>query len=173
MKPWLRLLLVTASVGGGFTGIVLSIGIFANAHSAGQLILCVVFLGLYGFVTASGLIFVYDPKRTRPLVAAFALQIPWLSSPVFVYQFAAAICSAITLGPPEEVDRIGVHFGWGLFFGAHFLIRFGSSMDVPVGVGVNVAAVVLLYLLLRANRVGTPTPRLPLELHDSADSAPA
>lgn len=171
MKPWLRLLLVTASVGGGFTGIAGITGSFANAHSAGQVILLVVFLGLYGFVTASGLIFVYDPKRTRPLVAAIALQIPWISSPVFVYQFAAAVCATISLGTPDEADRL--HFMWSVFFGAHFQVRFGLSLDVPFSVGVNVAAVALLGLLLRANQRRVQTPDLPMPVHDSSDSAPA
>ena len=164
MKPWLRLLLVMASVGGGFAGMALTTVEFAHAHSAVRVMLSMLFLGLYGFVTASGLIFVHDPKRTRPLVAALALQIPWISSPVFVYQFAAALCAAITLGTPEETNRIGIHFGGSLFFGAHFQFRFGSSVDVPISVGVNVAALVLLFLLLRANQIRVQTPDLPMPI---------
>jgi hypothetical protein len=173
MKPWLRLLLVTVSVAGGFTGMGVVIANFANAHSAVQMTLWVVFLGLYGFVTISGLIFLYDPKRTRPLVAALALQIPWISSPVLVYQFAAGVLAAITLGTPEETDRIGVHLGGSLLFGAHFQFRLGSNVDVPISVGVNVVAVVLLVLLVRANGTYVQPPDLPMPIRDSSDSASA
>jgi hypothetical protein len=173
MRPWLRLLLVTVSVAGGFTGMGVVIANFANAHSAVQMTLWVVFLGLYGFVTTSGLIFLYDPKRTPPLVAALALQIPWISSPVLVYQFAAGVLAAITLGTPEETDRIGVHFGGSLFFGAHFQFRLGSNVDIPISVGVNVVAVVLLVLLVRANRTYVQPPDLPMPIRDSSDSASA
>jgi hypothetical protein len=135
--------------------------------------LLMVFIGLYGLVTASGLIFVHDPKRTRPLVTAIALQIPWISSPIFVYHFAAAACAAITLGTPEETGRIGVHFGGSSFFGANFLVRLGSNLDVPFSVGVNVVAVVLLGLLLRANRIDAQTSDPARPTPESSDSAPA
>ena len=60
MKPWLRLTLITMTVGGGFAGFVSTLQSLFNSLRAStlNLLLTVVFMGLYAFVTASGLLFV-------------------------------------------------------------------------------------------------------------------
>lgn len=149
MKTWLRLLLITMTVGGGYTGIVLTITLFRSLNTPLQLLLIITFLILFSFVFAAGLLFVQNPKRTGPLLAALALQIPWVSSPQFVYQFVTGVYSATTLGTPENSDRLGVHFGWNLNIGAHFLFRLGSYEDVPLTIGINVVALILFIILFR------------------------
>lgn len=154
MKTWLRLLLVLMSVGGGFTGIVLVGEKLFDFSKNGILgtTLFVAFFGLYSFVTASGLLFVYDSNRTRPLVIALAMQIPWVSCPVFVYQFASGMHAAVTLGTPDETSRFGLHLGWNLLFGTHFQFRVGGFHDIPWTFGVNVVALVLLGAVLKSVR---------------------
>lgn len=91
MQPWLRLTLITMTVGGGFAGFVGTLQSLFNSPgvSTFKLVLILIFMGLYVFVTVCGLLYVNDPGRTGPLVAALALQIPWISSPLIVYKFAA------------------------------------------------------------------------------------
>lgn len=86
MKPWLRLALITMTVGGGFTGVVVNLQALFNSPGASilKLVLDLIFMGLYVFVCVSGLMFVHNPSRRGPLVAALAVQIPWISSSLIV-----------------------------------------------------------------------------------------
>ena len=153
MKTWLRLLLVTVTVGGGFTGIVLTSNLLGSGgHGAMQIVIVLLFMALYAFVTVSGLLLVLDESRTRPVLTALALQIPWVSSPVMVYQFASGLHAAITLGTPEDTDRIGIHLGWNFLFGTHFQFRVGTYQETPLALGVNAVAVALVIFLLRYSR---------------------
>lgn len=153
MKTWLRLLLVTVTVGGGFTGIVLTSNLLGSGgHGAMQIVIILLFMTLYAFVTMSGLLLVHDESRTRPVLTALALQIPWVSSPVMVYQFASGLHAAFTVGTPEDTDRIGIHFGWNLLFGTHFRFRLGAYRESPSAFGVNAVALALFILLLRSRQ---------------------
>jgi len=102
MKTWLRLTLITMTVGGGFAGVILTIQSLLDSGSRGpvHLVLLAGFLALYAFVTACGLLFVHDPSRLRPLLVALAIQIPWVSTPLVVYKFAAGSHVVLTVGGP-------------------------------------------------------------------------
>lgn len=154
MKTWLRLLLVAVTVGGGFTGIVMIADLMAsgNVRSAVQMVILLIFLALYAFVTVSGLLFVHNEKRTGPLSAALALQIPWISCPCFVYQFAAGLYGVVALETPENPVRTGIHFAWNLMLGTHFIFRISGHNDFAWSFGINAAAVLLIFLLRRSNR---------------------
>ena len=91
MKLWLRLLFITITVGGGFTGFVLTFqSLFNSPHQRPlNVLLTIIFLALNAYVFVSGLLFVRDEQRTRPVMAALAIQIPWISSPLMVYKFAS------------------------------------------------------------------------------------
>lgn len=159
MKAWLRLTLITMTVGGGFAGFAGTLQSLFNSPGAStlKLVLIFIFACLYVFVTVSGLLFVNDPRRTGPLVAALALQVPWISSSLITYKFAAGFESFIFVGSPEKQNAI-VHLGWDFLFGSSW--KFGLSQENPVRLGVNLAALAILLLLLRAlrssNRVAPP-----------------
>jgi hypothetical protein len=150
MKTWLRLLLVVSTVGGGFTGFSLAANGFSSfmEHGLATGLGGLTIMALYGFVTAAGLLFVYDSRRTRPMLAAIALQIPWVSLPVFEYHFAAASYIAITLVLPQGPGLIGTNVEWSALLGADCKFRFASVLEGPSSVGINLFAV-LLYVLLR------------------------
>lgn len=169
MKTWLRLLLVTMTVGGGFSGITLSLEAFHHPSGPTQLFLDLLFLILFSFVTASGLIFVWNPNRTAPLIVALAIQIPWISCPVFEYHFSTGLLAAITLGTPENPDQFGLRLGTNLFFGSLCRFRFGAYHEIPLAVGVNTVALVLLILLLRETR--SPKAHSQREIEALPDSA--
>jgi hypothetical protein len=161
MKQWLRLTLVTMTIGGGFTGVAISLqALFSpQQQSLSGCILLLIFMALFAFVTASGVVFVHNPNRTTLLAVSLALQVPWVSSPIIAYKFAAGfqICGALIGGRP---------YG-GLQLGSDFQINF--LQPLPWGIGINFFALALLILLVQATR--TPaTPRVPTAT--GTDSSP-
>jgi hypothetical protein len=140
MKPGLRLALITLTVGGGFTGVVITFQTLFSPRnqSFAESVLLTLFLILFAFVTISGLIFVENPNRVRPLCVALAFQIPWVSSPMFTYKFAAGfqICAA----------RIGDRFYGGFQLGSDFQCNLFQRL--PWGIGINIFALIMLILLL-------------------------
>jgi len=147
IKTWLRLTLVTMTVGGGLAGVTLVVQHFSSdgGHWPGYLLS----FALYTYAITSGLIFVHDPRRTRALLVALALQIPWLSSPLIAYEFAAGFRCTVAV--------IGGSFKWGVtWLGANY--ELGLLEDNPWGVGVNLFAVVMFVLLWWS--VKTPKPTL-------------
>lgn len=153
MKTWLRLLLVTVTVGGGFGGVILALDLLYHLNGWRQFMLSVIFFLCFLFVTVAGLIFVHNPKRTGLVLAALAMQIPWISSPVFVYQFATGLYAAVTLGTPDQSNRFGLHLGFSMQFGTIANGNIGSYEEVPWTVGANVFALILFILLLRNRRL--------------------
>jgi hypothetical protein len=164
LKTWLRLVLVTVTVGGGFEGVLLTLHLFHSLKGPLQFFVALAFLILFSFVIATGRLFVKNPNRTGPVLAALALQIPCVSCPVLVYQFAAGLHGAITLGTPEDTDRFGLHLGLDMLFGTNFQFRIGSYHDVPWTFGVNVVALILFIVLFRYTRSSKaqPQPEVPI-----------
>jgi hypothetical protein len=145
MKSWLRLTFVTVTVGGGFTGVAITLqAFFAQQNQPpAYYVLMLVFIALFAFVTTSGLVFVHNPERTGFMIVALALQIPWVSSPIIAYKFAAGfqICVAFFDG----------RFAGGFRLGSDFQINFFQKL--PWGAGVNLFALALLVPLLRAKQL--------------------
>ena len=152
MKTWLRLTLVTVSVGGGVTGV------YATASALTQLgnrqplhiVLLCAFLLLFAFVTAAGLAFVNNPDRTGMLQAALVLQIPLISSPIIVYRFVCALIAAVSLAQLGDSSRIGLHFGYELRM--QTLFKASIRQDDPWELGVNLFPLFLLVMFRQAAR---------------------
>lgn len=142
MKTWLRLTIITMTVGGGFTGFALTLPFLLKpqSHQLFSSIFIACFLALYAFVTASGLLFVLNPQRTLPLFISLGFQIPWISSPLIAYRFTAGL--HITVG------FVGGDFNGGFRLGSDW--QFNLFQKSPWGLGVNLFAVTILALLARA-----------------------
>jgi hypothetical protein len=144
MKSWLRLTLITVTIGGGFTGVAITLqALFRPSQPPAYYLLMLAFLALFAFITVSGLVFVHKPERTDLLIVALALQIPWVSSPIIAYKLAAGFQVCIAL--------IGGRFAGGFRLGSDFQINVFQLL--PWGAGVNLFALALLVLLLRATRM--------------------
>ena len=123
------------TVGGGFTGLVLTLQLLAQMRDTALIVLCIVFALLHAFVVASGLLLVHNPHRVMPLVAALTLQIPVISSPLVAYRFG---------------DGLSAGFGFSTEQGLIGWVNFGSDwhlnvmQPLPWGSGINVVPVVLL-----------------------------
>jgi hypothetical protein len=145
MKNWVRLSVIVMTVGGGFMGFCETLEYLLRIQSSrfAPYGLALVFLGLYAFVLYSGLLFVHDPRRTKPALIAFALQVPWVSSPFLAYEFSAgAEATAGWLGPARGVYSLGSQWHCNLF------------QKVPYGIGVNLFAVLMIGLLVWCMRSG-------------------
>jgi hypothetical protein len=150
MKSWVRLALVTVSVGGGFAGFAATLA--ALFDSQGDKVVAsifrIVFLALYAYITASGLMFVHNPRLVRPLALALALQIPWFSSPLLVYKLAAGPAALIGVVSPAEAGKLLV-IHWQLLLAATW--RFELFQGARWEVSVNLFALGLFVLLRRAD----------------------
>jgi hypothetical protein len=128
MKTWLRLLLILVSVGGGFTGAALTAQVITHPgkQQASNPIVFGLMLAIFCFVTVSGILFVYDPRRTKLLQLALWLQVPWISSSILLYKllFGFAFYFFLSAEPLEGGGLITEHLGWQFQFGALFQHRF-------------------------------------------------
>jgi len=141
MKTWLRLALITTTVGGGFTGFVLTFqtlqsGLRSRSEPSLNLLIMGVFLLLNAGVAASGLLFVHDSHYTRPLIASLAIQVPWVSSALLTYWFATGLLFVVSAAGPEKGEDLAFHFGWKCFVGSSW--SFSISDGHPLGFGVNI-----------------------------------
>jgi len=154
MKSWLRLTLITMTVGGGFTGIATVLQMLPmfgqQDRPVGNYIVALVAITLFAFVVISGLLNAQNPQRTTPLVIALVLQIPLISCPIIAYQFAA--------GFQVAVDLIDGHPGAGTRLGAAFQIHFFQQQ--PWGIGINLFALLMLIMLVRSVKTSNSSLRL-------------
>lgn len=149
MKTWLRLTLITMTVGGGFTGVALTFLSLQTPQNRDfpNLEILASFFALYCYVIGSGLLFVRDPQKTRPMMLALATQIPRISSPVIAYNFCAGAEAFFDVKVAPPGLRLG---GDLLFFGSR--CHFSMLREAPWSLGVNYFALVMLVLLWRSVR---------------------
>jgi len=145
MKNWLRLTLVVATVGGGFAGFSMTAAAIFSPQSHGSTTLFYALIAaLYLFVLISGLVFIHNPARTTPILIAMVIQIPVVSSPIIVYQFAAGllVVVAVNLSDPGVSGTIRFGYQCQLFF----------LQATSWSAGINIFAAVLAVLLLKQPR---------------------
>lgn len=170
MKTWLRLTVVAITVGGGFTGFAGTLQALFQLPSPKlfPLLIVVVFLGLYGYVTVSGLMFVHDSRLTGPIVAALAIQIPWVGSPVIAYKFEAGLSGFVGVGTLEKAWSGDLNFYSDWLLGSKW--QFSLLQDEPWRFGVNLVALAVLILFWRIRR--TRVDRIPATDVARADPNP-
>lgn len=144
MSTWLRLTLITMTVGGGFTGVALTAQLLFSPQVSGPALvaICVVFLMLHIFVLVSGLLFVQKPHRIMPLMVALSLQVPYLSSPIVAYRFGAGLQAVVGLTGAGPLGWIRLGSDW----------QFNLLQPLPWGFGINLAALLLLVALSYSTR---------------------
>ena len=150
LKTCLRLTLVLFTVGGGFLGFTAVIEVLTGQQTDFRMFARLsIVLGaiLFAFVVFSGLAFVHDIRRTRLMQIAFAIQIPYIVSPYFMYKFSAGAGYPVTLvwGSSNVANHSPAHFGWLPSIGMEWSI--GGIQARSWKIGVNVVAIILLLLL--------------------------
>jgi hypothetical protein len=141
MKTWLRWLLLTLSIGGGFNGLALNLQMFFQPQFQQPVYFFVIaiFTLLYGFVFIAGLLFADDPNRSTLLLIALSLQIPSVSCPLFEYHFSAGI--------PFVFSIIDGKLNTATRFGGQW--QFTLSQKLPWGFGVDLFALFSAIFLLK------------------------
>ena len=121
------------------------------------------FVLVYGFIIVSGLLFVQDARKTRPLMVALAIQIPWLSTPVLVYRLAAGLHLTVgfigTSGNLSLTSKFLLGSTW----------EFALGRDDNVGLGVNLVALLLVMLLKSSIKSSVRLPLSDLASLDVSD----
>jgi hypothetical protein len=107
------------------------------------------------FITASGLVLVYDPRRTRLAGVALALQIPYLCSPLFMYKLICGVglYTVLSLEPIEDLVHVGEHIGIRFQLGGYWSLAIWE--EHPLGIGVNWVALFLFIMLRRSMRAAS------------------
>jgi hypothetical protein len=142
MSNWLRLALITMTVGGGFTGVALTLQALLSPQVAGPalVVMCIVFLLLHVFILISGLMFVMNAQRVMPLVVALALQLPYITSPIIAYHLGAGLHGGVGVGERGFFYWIRLGSDW----------QFNLLQPLPSGLGVNLVAVFFLAAVVHS-----------------------
>jgi hypothetical protein len=98
-------------------------------------------LACYVYFLIGGLQFIRDPRRTNALGIGLALQVPVFSSSFFTYMFVSGCSFIVSATTPNNHLSINVNYYLG---SSCSFILFG---DRDFGIGVNLVALVLLFLL--------------------------
>jgi hypothetical protein len=144
MQAWFRWMILILTVGGGFTGLAVTVqGIFQmKSGQLANLLIYIPFLVLFGFTIVSGLLFADNPKDTIPLKITLIAQIPAFSSPVFAYGFSA--------GFRASAGIISGHFVANFYFGSDCQLFFFAGR--PWGISINFFMLGVFLLLLKNTR---------------------
>jgi hypothetical protein len=137
MNAWLRRLLLVLTIGGGFVGVLLTIPFLAQADKVIAYVMVIAFVALYGYGIFLGLKLSEGVAPLRALRVYFALQIPFISSPLVAYRFSTGFQTTIAIGQSRlAVDwRLGSEGQFALFSSA------------PLGIGLNIVALAIVLLL--------------------------
>ena len=139
MRSWLRLTLLTMTIGGGFCGIATTWQLLFSPQiqGPGLATICAAFLLLNTFVLTSGLLFVNNPQKTMPLVISLALQVPMVSSPIIAYQVVTGlgVVTGMSDGNLFATVRLGS------------LWEFYLLQQHPWGIGLNLVPIFLLVAM--------------------------
>jgi len=153
LRTAIRLMLVLATVGGGFAGFLSAEdALLKGSYVKTAIGLLWLALLLFSGISIAGLIFVTTSRVGRFMTLALSTMIPWLDLPGFKYQLTTVMYMTITFGPPNQL------FGWSASLGSGFEIRLGGSPSGYSSFGINLFAVLLLLLASAYKRLPPALP---------------
>jgi hypothetical protein len=124
-------------IGGGFIGIALTAQSFSQADRVIVFIALLAFVCLNSYGIFLGVRLSEGLAPLRHLRFYFMLQIPFISSPIIVYQFATGF--QITIAIIQSALTCGWHLGSEG--------QLAISSPAPWGIGINVVALAIVVLL--------------------------
>jgi hypothetical protein len=126
---------------GGAVGIGVSLWAFSHAASLKEAVLTVVFAGIFGWATWTGVeLWRNKPRAYKWALILLVFQIPNIAIPAFAYQFYTGLSLLVSFSPPANVN---------FEFHLASLIAFQASPDMQdLVVGINVVAIAALIWLL-------------------------
>jgi hypothetical protein len=140
MNVWFRRFLVVLTVGGGFLGVVISTDtLFAAKNTPGfGYAMIALFIALYIYGIFAGIRLSENASHYGHVLFFYALQVPFISSPILLYRFACGFHATIWV--------VGFSVGW--------MFRLGSDCQLAIlqqnswGGGVNLFAAAILFALV-------------------------
>lgn len=147
---WFRFTVLALTIGGGLYGIGTTLWLLPRVHNALLIMLVILMTAAYGFVTVAGIIFWRNSEQIEPLNWALSLQIPWISAPGFVYQFASGLYFVIALVASNNAGKYSAGFTANFNFGSSWEFRF--LQDAPISLGVNLVPLGALLFLRKLAR---------------------
>lgn len=148
IRTTIRLVLVLATVGGGFAGILAAANGFWTTNVSDGRLLGLLWLSLliYVVITIAGLQFVITARVGRFMTLALASMVPWIDLPGVEYHLTSVMYTVITFGPPRDAGRIGAYFEWSARLGSLFQFRIGGSPEGNWNLGINLVGLLLVLL---------------------------
>lgn len=147
LRTWLRVAIGILDVLGAATGIALTAFDMTRPTPAAGLGIAALFLTLFGFGIVSGILLLRAHPAALPCNRVYwLLQAPAFASPYLTYAFAAGLAAPIWL------QLRPLHWGIEGHVGAMFMFYIGGAQ--PVMLAVNLFALALAVLLIRARRLG-------------------
>ena len=153
MKIAIRVVLILATVGGGFAGFLAVLSAFWGRDLRDSRLLGILCFGLlvYSIITIAGLMFAITGRAGRNLTLAFAGMVPWVDLPGIEYHLTCALYAAVTVGPPHDAKQIAT-YEFSAQMGSQFQFRMGGPPHGEWSLGINLFAVLLMILLTVYNR---------------------
>jgi hypothetical protein len=145
MNKWIKRVLLLLQIGGGFTGVSITVQTLMRVEpTVGVVVISLIFGAIFGFGMVAGLALVENERLGIVLSQVYqAVQIPVVSSPIIVYR----LCSGLVV---NLFYQQGGNFGGNLRLGTEY--GFYLFVKAPWGIGVNLAALLLLVYLTRCQR---------------------
>lgn len=139
MNVWLRRFLVILTVGGGFAGLALTVQIIFVAQKPFWVTyaIALLFFALYAYGVFIGIWLSEGSRPVWPLLFYFALQIPFISSPIFTYRFCSGLQATVAI--------VGDVLSWDARLGSECRLAILSS--ATLGFGINLVALVVVLIL--------------------------
>jgi hypothetical protein len=137
MSVWFRRLLLILTIGGGFLGLAVTLQFLPSASKVITYFMLFAFIGLYAYGIFVGLTLSEGPVPIKHLRFYFALQIPFISSPLIVYGFCSGLQATVA------ILQSGPAWGWRL--GSQW--QFALFSSAPWGCGVNLIALIMVFVL--------------------------
>jgi hypothetical protein len=164
MKSWLRKAYIILTVGGSFTGTVLTLQVFMSSKEAIPMVYAMYacFIGLYAYGIWAGLRFSENEEDKKHLIIFYWLQVPWVSSPIIGYRFAAGFhISGACIG-----DKLSGFFRLGSDW------QFNLLQSIPWGIGLNFFALVMVLILMKKKKPNQSLQTTTMAVTDAAAQPP-
>ena len=146
MPIWWRRILAIATLGGGFTGVVITLAAIFSAEEKPLLgtALAVLVTLFYAYGVALGLALAEGRNPRKQLSIYYGLQIPIFASPDFAYHFFSGFYLCVVVS--------GGQFGANFQLGSEWVLTFHQMLPWTVGINLFALAVVVMLFARRSQK---------------------
>jgi len=144
LKTSARFLIILVTVGGGFAGFLEIAAGLTDLKTIGALQAALLWAGLaaYSLIIIAGLIFIDRTHRTKTMLAALAIQIPWFDVPGLRYHLSSAAYITLVFGPHRD------DIEWGASLDSRLNLRLGGAPVSHWSIGINIFALFVFLVWL-------------------------